>query len=110
MSERNSIAPTPSGKPTKPYPDFPLTAHATRRWCKLPLSAVDLKRGIIDFPRPTFGGQEVGLLPRVGLGRDGADLAPAQAERFFQQARTWVRPRRMPVWRSMADYQTRSES
>jgi integrase len=34
MSENNSTTPSPSGKPAKPYPDFPLTAHPTRRWCK----------------------------------------------------------------------------
>jgi hypothetical protein len=34
MSETNSITPSPSGKPVKPSPDYPLTPHATRRWCK----------------------------------------------------------------------------
>jgi hypothetical protein len=24
----------PPGRPPKPYPGFPLTPHATRRWCK----------------------------------------------------------------------------
>lgn len=34
MSEANSTTLSPSGKPAKPYPDFPLTPHPTRRWCK----------------------------------------------------------------------------
>ncbi len=34
MPEHNSTAPPPSDKPAKPYPEFPLTAHVTRRWCK----------------------------------------------------------------------------
>jgi integrase len=37
MSERHSNKPAPSGKPTKPskpYPDFPLTAHPAGYWCK----------------------------------------------------------------------------
>jgi hypothetical protein len=46
--------------------------------------------------------QEVGLLLGVRLGRDGSDLAPAQAESFFKKARTRVRPRRTPVSCSMA--------
>ena len=52
---------------------------------------------------------EVGLLVRVGLGRDGADLAPAQAESFFKKARTWVRPRRTPVCCSMTAWASRVE-
>jgi integrase len=37
MSKNNSTAPLPSGKPnkpSKPYPDFPLTAHPAGYWCK----------------------------------------------------------------------------
>src|SRR6516162_8821546 len=34
MSEYHSTAPAPSGKPAKPYPEFPLTAHPAGYWCK----------------------------------------------------------------------------
>src|SRR6516164_3957861 len=34
MSETHSTTPTPSGKPAKPYPEFPLTAHPAGCWCK----------------------------------------------------------------------------
>jgi integrase len=34
MSKHHSTAPTPSGKPAKPYPEFPLTAHPAGYWCK----------------------------------------------------------------------------
>src|SRR5579871_4031538 len=37
MSDNNSTAPHTSGKatkPSKPYPDFPLTAHPAGQWCK----------------------------------------------------------------------------
>jgi integrase len=37
MSESNSTAPTSKGKPakpSKPYPEFPLTAHPVGYWCK----------------------------------------------------------------------------
>src|SRR6266545_1460270 len=37
MSADNSTTPAPSGKPvkpSKPYPDFPLTAHPAGVWCK----------------------------------------------------------------------------
>src|SRR5438128_622751 len=34
MSEHHSIAAAGSGKPAKPYPDFPLTAHPAGSWCK----------------------------------------------------------------------------
>jgi integrase len=34
MSEVHPTAAGPSGKPAKPYAGFPLTPHATRRWCK----------------------------------------------------------------------------
>jgi integrase len=34
MSDTHSTAPAPSGKPAKPYPEFPLTAHPAGYWCK----------------------------------------------------------------------------
>src|SRR5579871_3465880 len=34
MSEAHPTAPTPTVKPAKPSPEFPLFPHATRRWAK----------------------------------------------------------------------------
>src|SRR5438876_7856455 len=37
MSDSNSTTPAPAGKPakpSKPYPEFPLTAHPAGYWCK----------------------------------------------------------------------------
>ena len=58
---------------------------------------------------PELVPQERGLLVGVGLGRDGTDLPPTQAETFFKKARTWVNPRRMPVCSSMAAWASRAE-
>src|SRR5207302_5908922 len=69
-----------------------------------PLTASGLGQG-----RPELGRQERGLRAGVGLGRDGADLPPTQAETFFKKARTWVNPRRMPVCSSMAAWASRAE-
>src|SRR5262249_40487054 len=34
MFEPHSTAPTPTDKPAKPYPEFPLTPHPAGYWCK----------------------------------------------------------------------------
>jgi integrase len=34
MSDIHSTRPAPSGKPAKPYPEYPLTAHPAGYWCK----------------------------------------------------------------------------
>jgi integrase len=34
MSESHFTPPAPSGKPAKPYPDYPLTPHPAGYWCK----------------------------------------------------------------------------
>ena len=34
MSDPQITPPAPPVKPAKPYPDFPLTAHPSKRWCK----------------------------------------------------------------------------
>src|SRR3989440_12572184 len=34
MSENHSIPPPAGSKPSKPYPEFPLTAHPAGYWCK----------------------------------------------------------------------------
>jgi integrase len=34
MTEHHSTPPVPTGKPAKPSPDYPLTAHSAGYWCK----------------------------------------------------------------------------
>ena len=59
-------------------------------------------------PRKQLVGETRGLRAGVGLGRNGPYLAPAQANFFSKQARTWDKPRRMPVRRSMACWASRA--
>jgi hypothetical protein len=59
-------------------------------------------------PGQEFLAQVGRLLAVVGLRRDRADLPPAQPDFFFKKARTWDRPRRMPVSRWMASWASRA--
>jgi hypothetical protein len=74
---------------------------------------IDEQDGALAPPRLFQPGQqlvaeELSLLVVVGLGRDRADLPPAQPNFFFRKALTWDRPRRMPVSRSIACWASRA--
>ncbi|MBX9681861.1 MAG: site-specific integrase [Gemmataceae bacterium] len=103
----DSSGPRKSLQSLKPYPEFPLTAHRTRRWCKKVRGKIHYF-GPIDKPEEALrqwleqrDDLMAGRTPRVR--QPGGPTLRDLVGKFLDQKRRLVESRELTVW-TLADY------